>query len=270
MGHGLRQCRSKVRGRFAFPGARNPRIFRAFRDSTKKKSSVFPGVFPLLSSGTPEQILETATAFSSFLINAVFFYFGILVGGFCAFKKRPDSRKPRCPCLERHPLRKHCETRSEVGCFSAFFKEKADSLYRQFRNCLRKLCFYLGGGLFALHNVCGESEEQRPPPQFTQNQKSSSEQVHEPFLLDFGLMPQGSWFKKFRRTSRSSSRKRGVFWHLRSRSGTVSLKAEIPLSATSRLTKTIPWTENPRIGNGQLSLIFGVPIKCAFSPPLVA
>ena len=42
--------------------------FLAFRDSEKKKkSSNFPRTFPEFSSGTPERIPQTATAFSSFL-----------------------------------------------------------------------------------------------------------------------------------------------------------------------------------------------------------
>ena len=131
-----RQCRPKVPGRFAFPSARNPRIFRsrpgkpnqrkgqnekfmnfahfcefwcfssgkqarftlnfysgmplrkvheltflwfglpgpllkfvAFRESRENFASNFPGTFPKFSSGTPEQTLETATAFPSFLIR---------------------------------------------------------------------------------------------------------------------------------------------------------------------------------------------------------
>ena len=34
----------------------------------KKFSSIFSGLYPQFSSGTPEQIPETATAFSSFVI----------------------------------------------------------------------------------------------------------------------------------------------------------------------------------------------------------
>ena len=52
-----RQCRPKVPGRFAFPGARNPRIYSISRS----------GKF---LSRTPEQTPETATAFSSFLKKA--------------------------------------------------------------------------------------------------------------------------------------------------------------------------------------------------------
>ena len=40
--------------------------FKALRDSGKS-SSIFPRIFPQFSSGTPEQIPETATAFLSFL-----------------------------------------------------------------------------------------------------------------------------------------------------------------------------------------------------------
>ena len=57
-----RQCGPKVPGRFAFPGARNPRIC-----SISRFGKNFPAIFPGLSSRTPEQTPETATAFSSFL-----------------------------------------------------------------------------------------------------------------------------------------------------------------------------------------------------------
>ena len=63
-----RQCGPKVSGRFAFPGARNPRICQHFA-IREKFSSNFPAVFPELSCRTPAQTPETATAFSSFLIN---------------------------------------------------------------------------------------------------------------------------------------------------------------------------------------------------------
>ena len=62
MGTRPRQCGPKVPGRFAFSGARNPRICSNFRDSGK----VFPAIFPEFSSRTPAQTPETATAFSSF------------------------------------------------------------------------------------------------------------------------------------------------------------------------------------------------------------
>ena len=66
MGTRSRQCQPKVPGRFAFSGARNPRIYRVSRFG-----QFFPGIFSGLSlgfsSGTPEQIPETAIAFSSFL-----------------------------------------------------------------------------------------------------------------------------------------------------------------------------------------------------------
>ena len=58
---GSRQCRPKVPSRFAFPAARNPRIWWPFV-IREKFSSNFPGTFSEFSSGTP----ETATAFSSF------------------------------------------------------------------------------------------------------------------------------------------------------------------------------------------------------------
>ena len=61
-----RQCGPKVPGRFAFPGARNPRICSISRFG-KFFSSNFPAIFLEFSSRTPEQTPETATAFSSFL-----------------------------------------------------------------------------------------------------------------------------------------------------------------------------------------------------------
>ena len=60
-----RECQPKVRGRFAFPGAQNLECV-AFRDPGKISSN-FPETFPEFSSGTPERIPQTATAFSSFL-----------------------------------------------------------------------------------------------------------------------------------------------------------------------------------------------------------
>ena len=48
-----RQCRPKVPGRLAFPGARILE-FEACSDSGNLSSS-FPGTFPAFSSGTPEQ-----------------------------------------------------------------------------------------------------------------------------------------------------------------------------------------------------------------------
>ena len=58
--------RPKVPGRFAFPGARNPRICSISRVPGKffqQFSPNFPGVF---LENSPEQTPETATAFSSF------------------------------------------------------------------------------------------------------------------------------------------------------------------------------------------------------------
>ena len=66
------QCRRKVRGRFAFPGARNPRICSISRFGKtlfQQFSRDFPGVF----LGKPHtETPETARAFSSFLIVFVF------------------------------------------------------------------------------------------------------------------------------------------------------------------------------------------------------
>ena len=56
------QCGPMVPGRFAFPGAPNPRIC-----SISRFGKIFPAIFPEFSSRTPEQTPETATAFSSFL-----------------------------------------------------------------------------------------------------------------------------------------------------------------------------------------------------------
>ena len=67
-----RQCRPKVPGRFAFPGARNPRICCISRFG-KIFSSNFPGTFPEFSWRAPEQTPETATAFSSFLSTVAYF-----------------------------------------------------------------------------------------------------------------------------------------------------------------------------------------------------
>ena len=43
-----RQCRPKVPGRFAFPGARNPRIC-----SISRSGKIFPAIFPGLSRSFP-------------------------------------------------------------------------------------------------------------------------------------------------------------------------------------------------------------------------
>ena len=62
-----RQCRPKIPGRFAFPGARSPRICRILRFGKK-----FPANFPGLSRSSPRSPRTdpgTATAFSSFLIS---------------------------------------------------------------------------------------------------------------------------------------------------------------------------------------------------------
>ena len=59
-----RQCGPKVSGRFAFPGARSPRIC-----SISRFGKIYPAIFPEfseLSCRTPAQTPETATAFSSF------------------------------------------------------------------------------------------------------------------------------------------------------------------------------------------------------------
>ena len=48
-------------------GARNPRICSISRFG-KNIPAIFPGLAPEFSSGTPERIAQTATAFSSFLI----------------------------------------------------------------------------------------------------------------------------------------------------------------------------------------------------------
>ena len=56
-----RQCRPKVPGWFAFPGARSPRICSILRFGFGKIAGTE------FSSGTPEQTPETATAFSNFL-----------------------------------------------------------------------------------------------------------------------------------------------------------------------------------------------------------
>ena len=61
-----RQCRPEVPVRCAFPGAPNPGICSISRFG-KIFSSNFPGTFPEVSSRTPKQTPETATAFSSFL-----------------------------------------------------------------------------------------------------------------------------------------------------------------------------------------------------------
>ena len=61
-----RQCGPKVPGRFAFPGARNPRICSISRFG-KNFPAIFPGLSRSFPRRTPEQTPETATAFSSFL-----------------------------------------------------------------------------------------------------------------------------------------------------------------------------------------------------------
>ena len=48
------QCRPKVLGRFAFPGAPNPRHYSISRKSGETFSRNFPTAFPEFSSGTPE------------------------------------------------------------------------------------------------------------------------------------------------------------------------------------------------------------------------
>ena len=45
-----RECRPKVRGRFAFPGARNPRIC-----SISRFGKIYPAIFPRLSQSFPRE-----------------------------------------------------------------------------------------------------------------------------------------------------------------------------------------------------------------------
>ena len=40
--------------------------------------------------------------------------------------------------------------------FCLFYREKGDNLYKLFRNCLRKLCFYLGGWFFSVGSLLHE------------------------------------------------------------------------------------------------------------------
>ena len=71
MGTRSRQCRPKVPGMFAFPGAQNPRICSISRFGTKFSGN-FSGTFRSFPQEPPnfQQTSETATAFSSFLTAA--------------------------------------------------------------------------------------------------------------------------------------------------------------------------------------------------------
>ena len=97
MGTRSRQCRPKVPGRFAFPGARNPRIC-----SMSPFGKTFPAIFRGLSLSfppePPEQNPETATAFSRFLIEALQYSYEVVVPPLVSSKglARPEKLfKPR-------------------------------------------------------------------------------------------------------------------------------------------------------------------------------
>ena len=96
MGTRSRQCGPKVPGRFAFPGARNPRIC-----SISRFGKIIPEIFPGLSRGfprePPQQTPETATAFSSFLTHVPFLACLEFLDSFC--RKEFLAFFGRCPLL---------------------------------------------------------------------------------------------------------------------------------------------------------------------------